>query len=323
MTTLSPAGQRPAFRHLLVVYNPTAGARRQRRLQLFLEELARAGCRYELFATTQRGDAETAASTAGDRGFDLIVAAGGDGTLNEVVNGLAMARRKLPVAFMPLGTANVLAAEIRLSCAPRKVAKAVLEGRLRTIRLGEAQGRYFVLMASVGADAAVVHGLDLDLKRRLGKLAYGLEACRRALSYGFPSLEVIVDGVPYTARMVVACKARCYGGPFRAAPDADLCGEMLHAVLLERAGAWSMLRYGLALGLGRLGRLPDVRIVPGRRIVINGPAGTPVQADGDPLGLLPVEISVSGLVVDLVVPETGEGALMHDQAGQQRQEQDA
>jgi diacylglycerol kinase (ATP) len=290
------------FRRALVVFNPAAGVRRQRRLEKVLQGLAPLGYRHELFWTRQPGDAEEAARTAGERGFDLLLAAGGDGTVNEAANGIAAAAKSIPLALLPLGTANVLAAEIGLSARPEAVLRMIAGGRQRTIRLGQAGSRLFVLMASAGVDAAVVHHVDLALKRRTGRLAYAVEAFRQGASYGFPQLSVTVDGIPHTARMVVVCKARCYGGRFQAAPSADLGDDLLQVVLLERGGLSAVLRYGLALGLGRLSRLPDVTVLPARRVVIDGPAGGAVQADGDPVGLLPLPIAVSDHTVELVVP---------------------
>lgn len=289
------------FQHALVVYNPAAGARRRRRVEAVLEGLARQGCRTKLFRTGGRGDAEDMARHAGTCGFDLIVAAGGDGTVNEIANGLAFAEVPLPLAVLPLGTANVLAAEIGLAPTARAVLAMIAAGRRRTIRLGVADGRHFVLMASAGLDSAVVQGVNLALKRHAGRLAYGVEALRQALSYPIPELTATIDGTPHKARMVVVCKARCYGGPFQAAPRADLSDGLLQVVLLERAGLAATLRYGAALAMGRLSLLPDVAVVPAERVTVNG-LGVPLQADGDLIGALPMEIAVSDRTVELVIP---------------------
>jgi YegS/Rv2252/BmrU family lipid kinase len=288
------------FRDALVIYNPTAGARRRRRIEAVLDGLTRQGCKPKLFRTGQRGDAERAARDAGPQGFDLIVAAGGDGTVNEVANGLAISDKPVPMAFLPLGTANVLAAEIGLKATPAAVLAMIQGGRTKAIRLGTAEGRHFVLMASAGLDSAVVQGVNLAMKRATGQLAYGLEAVRQALTYDFPELTATIDGTEHKARMVVVCKARCYGGPFQVAPRADLSDGLLQVVLLEKAGLGATLRYGAALVAGRLALMPDVRIVPAERLTLSGPA--PLQADGDLIGGLPVDIAVSDRTVALVVP---------------------
>ena len=302
MTDASPPIDSKRFRRALVVFNPTAGARRRKRLAAVLDGLTGLSCHYDLFRTSGRGDAESAAKDAGDRGYDLIIAAGGDGTVNEIANGLASAKTPIPMAVLPLGTANVLAAEIGLKTNPQSVLSMIAGGRTRSIRLGEAEGRYFVLMASAGLDSAVVRGVNLALKRSTGQLAYGVEALVQAFSYSFPELIVTIDGVDHSARMVVACKARCYGGPFQAAPRADLSDGLIHAVLMKQGGLAATLRYGMALALGRLPLLPDVEIIPAQRMKISAASGVPLQADGDLIASLPVEIAVSDHMIDLVVP---------------------
>lgn len=290
------------FRRAVVIFNPTAGARRRRRLAKVIDGLAALGCRPELSTTARKGDAEAAARSAAEDGFDLVVAAGGDGTVNEVANGLVAAAARVPLAFLPLGTANVLAHEIGLAPTAAAVLATIAGGHRRTVPLARAGDRFFLLMASAGIDGAVVHGLPLDLKRRLGRVAYGLEALRQVRSYGFPEFAVTVDGEPYSTRLAVVCKARCYGGPFHVAPAADLGAARLQVVMLQTAGARAMLRYAGALACGRLSRLPDVRTVAGRSVAIDGPPGAPVQGDGDIIGTLPIEITVSDAAIELLVP---------------------
>jgi diacylglycerol kinase (ATP) len=290
------------FKNALVIYNPTAGRRRLRRLEAVLDGLSGLGCAHHLLRTLRRGDAEDAARCAAANGFDLILVAGGDGTVNEAANGLANAVARVPLAVVPLGTANVLAAEIGLAPSPKAVQAMLAGGRRRNIRLGQIDGRYFVLMASVGVDAAVVLGVNLAFKRHAGKLAYAVEALRQGLAYDFPAFRATIDGIPHSARMVVACRARCYGGPFQVAPNADLGDDKLHVVLLQQGGLLALLRYGLALATGRLSRLPDVQVIAGKAITIQGPRGSPVQTDGDLVGMLPSILGVSDRVIELVVP---------------------
>ena len=234
--------------------------------------------------------------------FDVVIAAGGDGTVNEIANGLAGLDSPPPIGLIPLGTANVLAAEIGLATTAHAAAKAILVGKRRAIRLGLANGRHFVLMASAGLDAQVVAGLDLAFKRRMGRLAYVWESLVSALRYEFPPLSILADGRQFEARMAVVCKGRCYGGPFVAAPDARLDASLFYLVLMERGGFTNVVRYGVALALGRLGRLADVRIVPVHHAVIAGNQGAPVQADGDVAARLPVEISLASRTLELAGP---------------------
>ena len=256
-----------------------------------------------LFATQKAGDAQTRAATLTAEDCDVVVAAGGDGTINEVANGLANASGPVPpLAIIPLGTANVLAQEIGLRGNPRAIARAIAGGTRMNVHLGEANGRYFVMMAGVGFDAHVVANVDLTLKRRTGKIAYVVETLIQGLRYGFPRCRVTIDGQTHDACSVVVCNGRHYGGPFVAAPKASLADPAFEVCLLEKGGYRHVIRYGAALVMGRLSALPDVKILTGRTLRIEGEAGLPVQGDGDIIATLPVEIRVAERTLELVVP---------------------
>lgn len=292
-----------APRRILVIHNPTAGRRRIRQLEQVVAAAQALGAKVTCRETGRRGDAEDFAALASADDFDAVIAAGGDGTVNEVLNGLGAGRHSLALGVIPLGTANVLACEIGLD--PDDVdlvARTIAFGPTRRIHVGLVNRRRFLLMAGAGLDAHVVECVSTALKRRAGKLAYVVESLRQAVGYDFPKLTIRADGVEYEARMVVACKGRFYGGPFIAAPDADLTSPMLELCILPNAGMAGMLRYGLALPLGKLPGLPEVRVVSARNILITGPRGAPVQGDGDIVARLPAEISIAEETVDLICP---------------------
>lgn len=305
MTVPTPSahsGERP--RRVLVIHNPAAGRHRKRRLDAVVERLRGMGCAVATRETARHGDAEIFARDARAEDFDVVAAAGGDGTVNEVVNGLVSGPGALKLAVVPLGTANVLACEIGLD--PKdcdQIAHTIAQAPARKVHLGTANGRHFLLMAGAGLDAHVVEGVNTALKRHTGKLAYVLESVRQAFGYDFPALKIRADGVTYEGRMAVACKGRFYGGPFLAAPGAKLDEPKLHVCILPRTGAAGAVRYGLALPMGRLAQLPEVRVISADSIVICGPRGAPVQADGDIVARLPVELAVATETVELIVPE--------------------
>jgi YegS/Rv2252/BmrU family lipid kinase len=242
-------------------------------------------------------DGQTSAS---ETGVDVIAVAGGDGTINEVVNGLAGGGVALGV--IPLGTANVLADEIGLGKAPDVVARALAEGPIRPIHVGVANGRRFVMMAGAGFDASVVDRVSLSLKRRLGPFAYVWQTFKHAFTDRFAECEVTVDGVAYRTVSAVICNGRHYGGPFVAAPAAALTDGLLHVILLKGRGWLSVARYSVALLLGRLGKLADVQFVPGRRVTVRSIGSLPVQADGDIITRLPAILTVDPQPIPLVWP---------------------
>jgi YegS/Rv2252/BmrU family lipid kinase len=291
-------------RRLLVIHNPTAGRRNGRRLSEVLEYLERAGCCVTCRATGRRGDAETFAAQAHPDDYDAVVAAGGDGTVNEVVNGLMAGPGGLALAVIPLGTANVLALEIGLN--PKdahSIASAIAFGPARTVHPAVANGRHFLLMAGAGLDAQVVQGVNPKLKRRTGKLAYVVESVKQAFGYDFPQIQVRANGRTYQGHMAVACKGRFYGGPFVAAPDAGLDKPQLDVCILPKSGVGGLVRYGMALPMNRLSKLPEVEHVTASSMVITGPRGAPLQGDGDIVARLPAEISLADSTLELIVPE--------------------
>ncbi len=295
----APLGQAVPVHRLLVIFNPAAGRRRQR-LAAVLAALRARGCAIDVMETTAAGDAERWAAHADPARFDRLVVAGGDGTVNEVVNGLAGS--SLPLAIVPLGTANVLAAETGLRTDPESVARAIVEGVPRPVSLGLVNGRRFLLMAGVGFDAHVVRDVTVPLKRRLGKGAYVWAVVRQLLAFGFPRYRVTIDGTKWQAASVVIANGRYYAGRFVCAPGGRLETPELEVCLFLRSGRRAVVLYALALFTGMLPKLRSYRVIPARRIEIAGPPGDPVQGDGDIVGHLDAEIEVLPAALELVFP---------------------
>jgi diacylglycerol kinase (ATP) len=291
---------RPA-RRLRLLYNPTAGRVRRPLIERALAALRRSGWEVERAETERRGHAEHLAAEAADDGeVGRLVIAGGDGTINEVVNGLLRAAAPLPFAILPMGTANVLARELGLARFEQAVAAAG-HMRLAQIRPGRANGRHFVMMAGVGLDAHVVAAIRPGMKRLFGRQAYVLETLRQLFRFGFPTYRVVIDDVAYEAASVVVAKGRFYGGSYLLAPAARLSSPTFEVCLFQASGRLAVLRYGLALLAGRLPGRSDFLIRTGRKIAIAGPPGDPVQGDGDIIGHLPVTIAIAERAVQIAV----------------------
>ncbi|TMK08485.1 MAG: diacylglycerol kinase family lipid kinase [Alphaproteobacteria bacterium] len=289
-------------RHILIIVNPAAGRARssERRLGRFVAALERQGCTVVLRrAGPSPGQVERLAGQA-EPGFDAIVAAGGDGTISAVVNGLG--GRAVPFGVLPLGSANVLAREIRLPRAPEALASLITTGPVSPIWLGRVGERAFVMMASAGFDSEIVAALSPELKRRVGRLAFAWGFLVRLWHCPACELTVRADGVEYRAAAVVAAKGRHYAGPFVVAPGADLAEPVLELVLLDRRGRWAMLRYATALFLGRVPRLGDIAIVRARQASVAGNRALPVQADGEIVGELPITLAVADRPLLLIRP---------------------
>lgn len=282
----------PTQRSILIIMNPAAGRRRRAYYEAVLRELRALDVKLAIHETTGPGHAETLARLALAERFDVIVAAGGDGTINEVVNGLAGSGR--PFAILPLGTANVMANEIGLDTHPASVARVIARGAPRPVYFGRAGGRVFLLMAGVGLDARIVARVSLALKRRVGKLAYAWQTVYELARYRPALFDVAIDGVTHHAAAVVIAKGHFYGGRFICAPQACLERPELHVCLFLKPGRVHAVHYALALLTGRLGRLPeaDYRIITTRRLELSGPDGEPTQIDGDIGVPLPATLEV-------------------------------
>ncbi len=297
-----PAAAGAPARRLQVIYNPVAGQRHGARLRKTLRALAASGACLSTIETKGPGDAERAAAGARRADMDMLIVAGGDGTINEVVNGLMAAPGPIPpMAIIPLGTANVLAQEIGLKPWSWKIASAILGGRRIGVYPGRANGRYFLMMGGVGFDAEVVANVDPALKRRTGRFAYLVEVLHQSWRHRFETCTGQIDGIPFQARWVVVCNGRHYGGPFVAAPLARITEPGFSVCLLGGAG-FDIPRYGAALALGRLSHQGDVRIIPAHHVRIDGPIGQKVQGDGDIIAHLPVDIVAADRPIELVVP---------------------
>ncbi|WP_374656398.1 diacylglycerol kinase family protein [Dongia sp.] len=292
---------------IAIIFNPIAGRSRRQMLEDVCDRLGARGWAIDLKPTGARGDAERMAREVAELPEDLrpdqLAVAGGDGTIGEAINGLITANGTVPLSIVPMGTANVLAAEIGLDVTPEAIAAAIDARRSQAIHVGRANGRAFTLMAGVGVDAHVVAELDIALKRRIGKGAYIWGAVKQLFRFGFPTYNVAIDGGrPIAAASIVVAKGRFYGGRHLVAPKADLTRPSFQICLFERKGALHMLRYALALGLGRLPKARGYSILEGRQVAITGPKNDPVQGDGDVLGYLPANIDIAPAPVQLVMP---------------------
>lgn len=284
---------------ILIIHNPKSG-RRRGSLREVIAHLEAMACRVTVHQTTCRGDAQAVTSRTTSAQYDRIVVAGGDGTVNEVVNGLTP--DSPPVALIPMGTANVLAAEIGLSLQAAEIAKTIVQGEARPVSLGDVNGRKFLLMMGVGFDAFVVASVSAPLKRILGKGAYILASLSQFLRGRLPRFETHIDGVRYEAASMVIANARFYGGRFVCAPEARMDSPVLHVCLFERAGRLYVAAYALALLLGVLHRMPGYRILRATHIEIRQPDGAAIQSDGDFIALTPAQVTLMPRAAWLVFP---------------------
>jgi YegS/Rv2252/BmrU family lipid kinase len=261
----------------------------------------------ESIPTTARGTATDLARNAVERGADLILVAGGDGTINEVVNG--MVHSEVPLGILPAGTANVLASELGAGKTMEQAAEGLLACTEERIALGLlTKGvadipRYFLLMAGVGLDAEIVYDLNLSLKDKLGKGAYWIAGLRK-LGRRLPEFTIEVDGSALRAGFALVGRVRNYGGDLEIAPTISLFEDEFEVVLFEGENSFRYLKYMLGIGVGRHLGMQGVSIFRTRGCTFSAPADPRVhiQVDGEYLGTLPAKVEIVPRALTLLVP---------------------
>jgi YegS/Rv2252/BmrU family lipid kinase len=236
----------------------------------------------------------------------MVVAAGGDGTINEVVNGLA--GTGVTLGLLPLGTANVLALETGVPLDPEAACRLILSGRPARIHLGMAGTRRFLLMAGAGFDAEVVYGTAESWKRKMGKAAYVLAGFWTLISRPGPRIAVTpAGGAPLAATGVIIGKARLYGGRFSVTPGARLDEPLLQACVFLGRGRVRRTRAALGVVCGTHAATRDVVIFKTERLHVESDERVHVHADGDLVGTLPMEFAVAPETLNVILPAASDG----------------
>lgn len=290
----------------LIIRNPAS--RRQIDAESFdrgLAVLRSAGWDVAVNVTERAGHATELARAAADAQVDVVVAEGGDGTINEVVNGIA--GTETAVAVLPGGTANVWAKEIRVSKDPVKALAIVVTGRRERMDVGLADaqgssGRRFLLMAGVGMDAAIIPRVNPAVKRRTGALAFIIAGVTTAIRTRPWDVRMVVDGATVDTELywMVAGNTRNYGGLVHIANAASAQDGRLDSVVMRRGGL-HLAADGARLLVRKHKSSANIDYRPAREIVVET-AGIPVQLDGDDFGVTPVRLTVEPLAVNVVVP---------------------
>jgi diacylglycerol kinase family enzyme len=305
------------MRKVLVLYNPSSGQQQKQRqaaVDSVLAVLRDAGIEVRASQTGSSAEATAQARAAVAEGCDAIFACGGDGTVHDVLQG--MAGSQVPLGVIPLGTANALAHDLGVPRRPEEAARAALDGeRLRTA-LGEIEcrgldgttvRRYFIVTAGIGADAYLFYRLAPEVKRRLGMTAYIYKSLQVWLLHAKPWFEVEMGGATRRASQVLAVRIRDFGNVLRElAPGADLSNNLLRLVMFHTRSRWLYLLYVLRGLLGLKYRVGGIELHSGDKVWCRLPAGEEqviyVEADGELIGTLPAEIRIVPDVLTLLAP---------------------
>jgi YegS/Rv2252/BmrU family lipid kinase len=291
-------------KNIYIIRNPASGGK-DKLFKACLQELESLDIRCQVVCTEAPGHGQALArEVARDTDVHTVVAAGGDGTINEVANGLLDSTK--PLGIIPVGTANVLAKEMGLAIQANAIARTIAFGEERKIYPGIIDGKAFLLMVGVGFDAACVWSCSHQLKKYLGEGAYFLSGVKEFLNFSSPRLEISTRGKTYEANWIIASKGRLYAGEFLLSPTADLEEPEFVVSLFKIENRWQLFRSLVGIGLGRK-KWPERETFTVREFSVAGKA--PVQVDGDCAENLPLTASISADPLYLIYPCEGmEGA---------------
>ncbi|HEX8294778.1 MAG TPA: diacylglycerol kinase family protein [Chthoniobacteraceae bacterium] len=280
----------------LIILNPAARSERAKGTWQQIKKLPRSVLRL----TTAPGDARSLAAWAVEEGFKNVVAAGGDGTINEVVNGLAGSEVTLGV--LPVGTMNVFAAELGLPTKLRDAWQVIRTGTSRKIDLARANGQYFVQLAGVGLDAQALEATTWESKRSFGPLSYLVSAAQIAARKP-PRLFVEADGETREGCFVLVGNGRYYGTRLTFFKDARIDDGKLDVLIFKNLGYLDIVRYLGTILMGTHTELKDVEYFQTKRAIVRSEEPVPVEVDGEVATKTPVTFRISSRKLRVFVPE--------------------
>jgi len=295
-----------------IIVNPTSGPWDvQRELPAVIGHLESHGWQVTMHRTQRAGEATDLARRAREEGLDAVFVVGGDGTINEVVNGLAESNVALGV--LPGGTGNVWAKELGLPTRSPlhwtplvESIRALVPGAVRRIDLGQVNGRYFLQWVGIGLDAEVTYAMEPRTRRqrRLGALAYIVAGVTTAATMAGIRTRITIDQerIYRRAILIVISYSQLYGGKVRIATDARLDDGLLDVNIFAGTGFGSAMRAALGVITGLHTRDPHHSIYRGRTIHIESRKPMAVHVDGEPFGTTPLDCRVVPKALSVLIP---------------------
>lgn len=282
---------------IVVILNPAARGEKAKKLWEKVRSLSRDAF---VHTTTEAGEAAEFARQAARQGCRAVVAAGGDGTVNEVVTGLV--GTDVALGLLPIGTMNVFAAELGLPANNlRKCWEIIDAGYTRLVDLPMANRRPFVQLAGVGFDAQIVQETDRDFRKQFGPLSY-LVAATQIVSRKAPKLIVESGGRRREGSFVLIGNGRYYGGPFPIFKDAKVDDGKLDVMIFKNLGYLDIARYLSGIVFGTHVEMHDVEYFQTRRAVVRSEGRVPVEVDGEVIGSVPVTFRMSPHKLRVIAP---------------------
>ncbi len=301
-------------RSAAIIVNPVSGrARARRRARKLLYRLAREGISVALHETTSAGSGRVYASQVAPH-VDFLVSVGGDGTLNDCMNGVLDAGALTPILVVSTGTANVVSSELGLPKTIPELIDVAIQGKTRRVDVCALKGfdadgqaspvRHFSMCAGAGFDGAVVEGVQrIRTAAGITRLTYALPILGALLRYKSPPMRVTLDGQCVAGDSVFTLVANMphYGGAFQVCRSALPDDGLLDVCCLTRRGPVALLRFALGMLRNKLESVAGVKFYKARTVEIESKGRVPVQVDGDCCGTLPLRIEVCPAAVNFLV----------------------
>ena len=290
-----------------IVLNPVAGrgsgAKHRDQLLKLMDSKAGHSIEWKMVESTSGSDTESLAREAAGRGTDLVVAAGGDGTINQVVNGIAGSKSMLGI--IPLGTGNDFARMIEVNSFDLAV-HTLLHGKKKIIDLGRLGERLFINIAGCGFDAVVGEAANLRFRKLHGTFAYIAAAIYSLITFRAASFRITLDGelLETKAMLCSIANARSYGGGMLIAPDAVLDDGLLDVCILGEVSKFEFLRAFPRVYKGTHVSHPAMRIVRAKKVEITSDPIMPMFIDGELVGKTPGDFMVIPGALEVMVPDS-------------------
>lgn len=288
-----------------IIYNPTSGREAfKKELPAVLEKLEIAGYETSTHATTCEGDAITAARTAVDRGYDLVIAAGGDGTINEVINGIAEQEHRPRLGIIPVGTTNDFARALRIPRDIKKAVDVIVDGQSMLLDIGKVNDHYFINIAGGGKLTELTYEVPSKLKTMLGQLAYYMKGIEMLPSLKPTRAKIEYDGnvIDEDIMLFLISNSNSVGGFEKLAPEANMQDGYFDLIILRKTNLAEFIRIAtLAL---RGAHLEDKHVIyeKAKHVTVTTDEKMQLNIDGEFGGLLPGEFINLQQHIDFCVP---------------------
>ncbi len=288
-----------------LIANPAAGqGRAEKLLPPIIQRLKGMGYSVEIAYTSKEQNGIRLAKEAVEQKYELIIAGGGDGTLNEVINGVVGSSAIIGV--IPLGTVNVFCQETGIGLDSLSACDVIEKGEIRKIDLGLAGSRYFVLCAGVGFDAHVISELEPQFKRIMGALAYPISGIKSLFSWKPTKMFIQIDNQPLKRKgfLVVIGNISSYAGPgISVTPLANLDDGWLDVCIFKKRSILDIIRYTLGVIFRQHTEFEDIEYFKAKEIKIEAERPVLVHTDCEVIGAVPMEFSIATKILPVILPK--------------------